>query len=82
MMTQHLLWCRSLRKSPAFFQRLFGKKDTAAKKQEIKVVDAKEKLKQEIEKLKDDEKKKELLVDTAGKTRKEIRQEKRRMRKR
>ena len=67
-------------KKPGFFQRLFGKKDTTAKKQETKVVDAKEKLKQEIEKLKDDEKKKELLIDTAGKTRKEIRQEKRKMR--
>ena len=65
---------------PGFFQRLFGKKDTAAKKEEIKGNDAKTKHKQEIENLKDDEKKRELLIDTAGKTRKEIRQEKRRLR--
>ncbi|MDB5086991.1 MAG: penicillin-binding protein [Mucilaginibacter sp.] len=67
-------------KKPTFFQRLFGKKDTTAKKEEIKKVDAKEKLKADIEKLKDEEKRKEALIDTAGKTRKEIRQEKRRLR--
>jgi hypothetical protein len=67
-------------KKPTFFQRLFGKKDTTAKKEEIKKVDAKEKLKADIEKLKDEEKRKELLIDTAGKTRKDIRQEKRRLR--
>jgi hypothetical protein len=67
-------------KKPTFFQRLFGKKDTTAKKEEIKKVDAKEKLKADIEKLRDEEKRKELLIDTAGKTRKDIRQEKRRLR--
>lgn len=67
-------------KKPTFFQRLFGKKDTTAKKEEIKKVDAKEKLKADIEKLKDEEKRKEALIDTAGKTRKDIRQEKRRLR--
>ncbi|CAN5343579.1 biosynthetic peptidoglycan transglycosylase [soil metagenome] len=69
-------------KKPNFFQRLFGKHDTTAKKEEVKIKgkDPKEKLKEEIEKLKEDEKKKELNVDTAGKTKKEIRQEKRRLR--
>jgi hypothetical protein len=67
-------------KKPTFFQRLFGKKDTTSKKEEIKKVDAKEKLKADIEKLKDEEKRKEALIDTAGKTRKDIRQEKRRLR--
>jgi hypothetical protein len=67
-------------KKPTFFQRLFGKKDTIAKKEEIKQLDAKEKLKADIERLKDGEKRKELLIDTAGKTRKEIRQEKRKLR--
>jgi hypothetical protein len=42
-------------KKPNFFQRLFGKKDTTAKKQEVK----------------------ELEIDTVGKTKKQIRQEKR-----
>jgi hypothetical protein len=67
-------------KKPTFFQRLFGKKDTTAKKEEAKKVDAKEKLKADIQRLKDEEKQKEALIDTAGKTRKEIRQEKRRLR--
>jgi hypothetical protein len=67
-------------KKPTFFQRLFGKKDTTAKKEEIKQIDAKEKLKADMERLKDAEKRKELLIDTAGKTRKEIRQEKRKLR--
>ena len=44
-------------KKPNFFQRLFGKKDTTAKKHEV------------------------LEVDTAGKTKKEIRQEKRALKK-
>jgi hypothetical protein len=67
-------------KKSTFLQRLFGKKDTSTKKVEVKQQDPKAKLKEELEKLKDDEKKKELLIDTAGKTKKEIRQEKRRMR--
>ena len=67
-------------KKPSFIQRIFGKKDTTAKKEEPKPIDAKAKLKAEIEKLRADEETKELLIDTAGKTRKEIRQEKRRMR--
>ncbi len=46
----------------------------------MKEVDAKTKLKEAIEKLRDDEKKKELLIDTAGKTRKELRQERRKLR--
>jgi hypothetical protein len=67
-------------KKPSFLQRLFGKKDTVAKKEESKAIDPKAKLKAEIQKLRDDEEQKELLIDTAGKTRKEIRQEKRKMR--
>ncbi|HAL82473.1 MAG TPA: hypothetical protein DCO83_09755, partial [Mucilaginibacter sp.] len=67
-------------KKPTFLQRLFGKKDSVTKKEEVKQKDAKTKLKEAIEKLRDDEKKKELLIDTAGKTRKDIRQEKRRLR--
>ncbi len=70
-------------KKPNFFQRLFGKKDTtatAAKKEEPAVMDPKAKLKAEIEKLRADEKNKELLIDTTGKTRKDIRQERRRLR--
>lgn len=66
-------------KKPSFLQRIFGKKDTVAKKEEQKQ-DPKAKLKAEIQKLRDDEEQKELLIDTAGKTRKELRQEKRRMR--
>ncbi len=76
-------------KKPSFFQRLFGKHDTTTKKEEAKttsgkektkVMDPKEKLEAQIQKLKDDEKKKELSIDTAGKTRKQIRQEKRELR--
>ncbi|MDP9078620.1 MAG: transglycosylase domain-containing protein [Bacteroidota bacterium] len=67
-------------KKPSFFQRLFGKKDTTAKKEEVKQLDAKAKLKADIERLKTEEKNKELLIDTAGKTKKEIRQEKRKLR--
>jgi len=67
-------------KKPTFFQRLFGKKDTTAKKDELKSNDPKARLKAELQKLKDDEEKKELLIDTAGKTKKQIRQEKRQMR--
>ena len=66
-------------KKPNFIQRLFGKKDTTAKKEEPKQ-DTKAKLKAEIEKMRAGEETKEILIDTAGKTRKEIRQEKRRMR--
>ncbi|HEY4324430.1 MAG TPA: transglycosylase domain-containing protein [Mucilaginibacter sp.] len=67
-------------KKPGFFQRLFGKHDTTTRKDEKKAMDPKEKTKAEIEKLKADEKTKELLIDTAGKTKKQIRQEKRRLR--
>lgn len=67
-------------KKPTFFQRLFGKKDTTSKKEDLKSNDPKARLKAQIQKLKDDEEKKELLIDTAGKTRKQIRQEKRQMR--
>jgi membrane peptidoglycan carboxypeptidase len=69
-------------KKPGFFQRLFGKHDTTAtnKKEGKGTLDPKEKLKAEIEKLKDDEKTKELLIDTTGKTKKEIRQQKRQLR--
>ena len=74
-------------KKPGFFQRLFGKKDTLSKKEEVKQkkVEAvqesnKDRIKREIQKLKDDENQKEEMIDTAGKTRKEIRQEKRKMR--
>jgi hypothetical protein len=69
-------------KKLSLFQRIFGKRDTTAKKKEEPraVVDPKQKLKAGIERIKEEEKKKEELIDTAGKTRKEIRQEKRRMR--
>jgi hypothetical protein len=67
-------------KKPTFLQRIFGKKDTTAKKEEINAKDQKARLKAELQKLKDDEEKKELLIDTAGKTKKQIRQEKRQMR--
>jgi hypothetical protein len=62
-------------KKPSFLQRLFGKKDTTAK-----TVDPKDKLKAQIKKLREEEDQQEQLIDTAGKTRKEIRQEKRKMR--
>src|SRR6185312_13484997 len=71
-------------KKPTFFQRLFGRRDTVAKtppkKNEARPMDPKQKLKADIQKLRDDEKKEEGLIDTAGKTRKEMRQEKRRLR--
>jgi len=63
---------------PSFFQRLFGKKDTTTKKDANP--DPKARLKMQIQKLRDDEEKQELAIDTAGKTRKQIRQEKRAMR--
>jgi hypothetical protein len=72
-------------KKPNFFQRLFGKKDTTGKKAEeqekVKEKTAKEKLKEQIEALKQEYKLKIDNIDTAGKTRKDIRQEKRRLRK-
>jgi len=67
-------------KKPNFLQRLFGKKDTTAKKEEAKPIDPKAKLKADIQKLRDEEEQQEQLIDTAGKTRKEIRQEKRKLR--
>ncbi|MDP9046494.1 MAG: transglycosylase domain-containing protein, partial [Bacteroidota bacterium] len=72
-------------KKPNFFQRLFSRRDSTPKKvepkkSEGKSVDPQVRVKAEIEKLKGEEKKKELLIDTAGKTRKEIRQERRRLR--
>jgi len=67
-------------KKPTFLQRLFGKKDTTVKKEDLKSNDPKARLKAGLQKLKDDEEKKELLIDTAGKTKKQIRQEKRQMR--
>jgi hypothetical protein len=68
-------------KKPNFFQRLFGgKKDTVEQKKEQvekqKEKTAKEKLKEQIEALKQDYKNRIENIDTAGKTRKEIRQEK------
>jgi hypothetical protein len=66
-------------KKPTLLQRIFGKKDTVAKKPEP-VLDPKARLKAEIKRLRDEEDQQELLIDTAGKTRKEIRQEKRRLR--
>jgi hypothetical protein len=72
-------------KKPSFFQRLFGKKDTTAKKEEekekIKEKTAKEKLKEQVEALKQEYKLKIDNIDTTGKTRKDIRQEKRRLKK-
>ncbi|MDB5123614.1 MAG: penicillin-binding protein [Mucilaginibacter sp.] len=65
-------------KKPTFFQRLFGKRDTIPKRAEPKL-DPKAKLKADIEKIREEERKKELLIDTAGKTKKDIRQEKRRL---
>jgi hypothetical protein len=67
-------------KKPNFIQRLFGKKDTTAKKEEPKPIDPKDKLKADIQKLRQEEEQQELMIDTAGKTRKEIRQEKRKLR--
>ena len=67
-------------KKPGFFQRLFGKHDTVTKKDQSKITDPKEKQKVQIEKLKEAEKKKELAIDTAGKTPKQLRKEKRALR--
>jgi len=66
-------------KKQTFLQKIFSKKDTTAKKPEP-VLDPKAKLKADIKRLRDEEDQQELLIDTAGKTRKEIRQEKRRLR--
>ncbi|HMG11167.1 MAG TPA: biosynthetic peptidoglycan transglycosylase [Mucilaginibacter sp.] len=68
-------------KKPNFFQRLFGKKDTTAKKEEEKEKTAKEILKEQIEALKQEYKVRIDNIDTTGKTKKEIRQEKRRLKK-
>jgi hypothetical protein len=67
-------------KKPGFFQRLFGKKDTTVQKGQSKNLSPREKLDAEIQKLRDEEKQQEDMIDTAGKTRKEIRQEKRKLR--
>ncbi|QHS57865.1 transglycosylase domain-containing protein [Mucilaginibacter sp. 14171R-50] len=70
-------------KHPNFFQRLFGKKDTAAAKMEKKIEETndaiKARLKLEIEKVKADYKNRIANVDTAGKTKKEIKAEKKRL---
>jgi hypothetical protein len=70
-------------KKPNFFQRLFGKKDTTAAKMEKKIEETndaiKARLKQEIEKVKADYKLRVDNVDTAGKTKKEIKAEKNRL---
>jgi hypothetical protein len=70
-------------KKPNFFQRLFGKKDTVEQKKEQiekqKEKTTKEKLKDQIEALKQDYKNRIENIDTAGKTRKDIRKEKRRL---
>ncbi|WPU94381.1 transglycosylase domain-containing protein [Mucilaginibacter sabulilitoris] len=72
-------------KKPNFLQRLFGKKDTTGKaegdKEKQKEKTAKEKLNEQIDALKQEYKLKIDNIDTAGKTRKEIRQEKRRLKK-
>jgi hypothetical protein len=70
-------------KHPNFFQRLFGKKDTTAAKVEKKIEETndaiKARLKQEIEKVKADYKNRVDNVDTAGRTKKEIKAEKKRL---
>ncbi|RYU89644.1 penicillin-binding protein [Mucilaginibacter terrigena] len=70
-------------KHPNFFQRLFGKKDTAAAKMEKKIEETndaiKARLKLEIEKVKADYKLRVDNVDTAGRTKKEIKAEKNRL---
>jgi len=70
-------------KKPSFFQRLFGKKDTTAARAEEKIKETNEmiknRIKQDIENLKAEYKVKIENVDTAGKTKKEIRQEKKRL---
>jgi hypothetical protein len=68
-------------KKPNFFQRLFGKKDTTAKKEDEKEKTAKEILKEQIEALKQEYKVRIDNIDTTGKTKKEVRQEKRRLKK-
>lgn len=67
-------------KKPSLFQRIFGggKKDTVARPNQP--LDPKEKLKADIKKLREEEEQQEQLIDTTGKTRKELRQEKRRLR--
>lgn len=71
-------------KKPNFFQRLFGKKDTTEKKAEEKLKQKEESLKEQIkaqiEALKADYKARIDAVDTTGgKTRKDVRQERRRL---
>jgi hypothetical protein len=71
-------------KRPNFLQRLFGKRDTtSAAKAEEKVKETndmiKERIKQEISALKDDYKRRIDNVDTTGKTKKEIKAEKKRL---
>jgi hypothetical protein len=71
-------------KKPNFFQRLFGKKDTTEQKAEEKLKQKEENLKDQIkaqiEALKAEYKVKIDAVDTTGgKTRKDVRQEKRRL---
>jgi hypothetical protein len=59
----------------SFFQRLFGKKDSVAGTDATKAAGTKDKLKSDIEKLKDGQKKRGPATDTTVKTKKEIRQE-------
>lgn len=70
-------------KKPNFFQRLFGKKDSTQAKAEEKIKETNEmiktRIKGEIEKLKADYKLKIDNVDTAGRTNKEVKQEKKRL---
>ncbi|MBB3970088.1 transglycosylase domain-containing protein [Mucilaginibacter phyllosphaerae] len=70
-------------KKPNFFQRLFGKKDTAEARMEKKIEETndaiKARLKAEIEKVKADYKNRVDNVDTAGRTKKEIKAEKNRL---
>jgi len=71
-------------KRPSFIQRLFGKKDTtAAAKAEEKIKETnemiKDRLKQEIAKSKEDYKYKIDHVDTAGRTKQQIKDEKKRL---
>ncbi|TSD64720.1 penicillin-binding protein [Inquilinus sp. KBS0705] len=70
-------------KKPNFFQRLFGKKDTTQAKVEEKIKETNEaiktRLKQEIEQVKADYKNRINNIDTAGKTKKEIKEEKKRL---
>ncbi|WP_255563248.1 transglycosylase domain-containing protein [Mucilaginibacter sp. 21P] len=70
-------------KKPSFFQRLFGKKDTAQANAEKKIEETndaiKARLKAEIERVKADYKNRIDNIDTAGKTKKEIKAEKNRL---